>query len=137
MAGGDLKLDPHQAHPSCCQMTYTLTCMILGEKTLFPVKINETQLVGELKDKIKEKGEIRFKDIDAFELDLYKLNVAKSDNDYHQIREAITKGLFELNKTNELDAVDAISGYFIDPDRPKDQAIHIVVVPPQRKSIDP
>jgi len=137
MAGGDLKLDPHQAHPSCCQMTYTLTCMILGEKTLFPVKINETQLVGELKDKIKEKGEIRFKDIDAFELDLYKLNVAKSDNDYHQIREAITKGLFKLNKTDELDAPDKISRYFADPDCPKDMAIHIVVVEPKGKSIDP
>jgi len=54
MAGGDLKLDPYQAHPSCCQMAYTLNCMILGEKIPFSVKINETQLVDELKDKIKE-----------------------------------------------------------------------------------
>ena len=137
MAGGDLKLDPHQAHPSCCQMTYTLTCMILGEKTLFPVKINETQLVDELKDKIKEKNGNRFKGLNARDLTLYKLNVAKSDKDYRKIREAIAQGLFELKETGDLEPTDVISGCFIDPDRPKDQAIHIVVVEPKGKSIDP
>ena len=137
MAGGDLKLDPYQAHPSCCQMAYTLNCMILGEKTLFPVKINETQLVDELKDKIKEKNGNRFKGLNARDLTLYKLNVAKSDKDYRKIREAIAQGLFELKETDQLEPTDVISRCFIDPDRPKDQAIHIVVVEPKGKSIDP
>jgi len=118
-------------------MEYTLNCIVLGEGSVFPVKINDAQLVGELKDKIKGKNVIRFSHIDAAQLKLYKLNVAKSDNDYDQIREAITNGLFELNKTNVLDEVDTLSYCFADPNPPKSRAIHIVVVSPQSKSIDP
>ena len=134
MAGGALKLDPHQAHPSCCQMAYTLSCMILGEKIPFSVKINETQLVDELKKGIKNENGNRFKGLDARDLMLYKLNVAKSDKDYRKIREAIAQGLFELKETDELEPTDVISECFADP---KSNAIHIVVVAPQSKSIDP
>jgi len=111
--------------------------MILGEKIPFSVKINETQLVDELKKGIKKENENRFEGLDARDLMLYKVNVAKSDKDYRGIREAIIQGSFELKETDELEPTEAISDHFTDLDPPKSKAIHIVVVAPQSKSIDP
>ena len=35
-------------------MPYKLLCMVIGESTIFSVKIDETDLVDELKDAIKK-----------------------------------------------------------------------------------
>jgi len=59
VAGGVLNLDP----PSCCQMVYTLFCIVLGQKTTFSVKVDETQTVDELKEAIKNKKPNDFKDV--------------------------------------------------------------------------
>ena len=115
-------------------MEYTLNCIVLGEESAFPVKTNNAQLVGELKEEIKD---IRFKNIDADELKLYKLNIAISDPDYPKVQADISKEKFECKEADKLESVVGLSKYFGDSNPPKQSAIHIVVVAPQSKSIDP
>ena len=109
--------------------------MILGEETTFSVKINETQLVDELKDKVKEKRDIKFKDIDAVELTLYRAEVDQPYERQKRIDEL--KRLFQnLDECTGLDEDQLLSKYFGES-LPVGKKYYILVVPPQRKSIDP
>jgi len=123
-------------HPSCCQMEYTLCCILLGEKVSFPVKIKDAQLVGELKDEIKKKTQ-RLALFDALDLNLYPLNMVVSDMDYPKVKQTIIEKTFECKETHELQPEFELSVYFGDTNPPKPGAVHIVVVPPQSKSIGP
>ncbi|KAH9104559.1 hypothetical protein LEN26_015021 [Aphanomyces euteiches] len=49
----------------------TLVCVVVGEGIPFPIDIAADQLVGHLKDKIKEKKEYKFP---ADELELYSVD---------------------------------------------------------------
>ncbi len=49
----------------------TVVCVVVGEGRPFPVDVAENQLVGHLKDKIKEKQEYKFP---ADELELYHVD---------------------------------------------------------------
>jgi len=117
-------------------MAYTLSCIILGEKVSFPVKINKDQLVGELKNEIKKETQ-RLALFDALDLNLYPLNMVVSDMDYPKVKRAIIQKTFECKETDELQPEFVLSAYFGDTNPPKPGAVHIVVVPPQSKSIDP
>ena len=117
-------------------MEYTLCCIILGEKVSFPVKIKKDQLVGELKDTIKKKTQ-RLALFDVHDLNLYPLNMVASDMDYPKVKRAITEKTFDCKETDELQPEFELSTYFGDTNPPKQGAVHIVVVPPQSKSIDP
>jgi len=118
------------------QMEYTLSCIILGENVSFPVKINKVQLVGELKNEIKKEAQILAL-FEARELNLYPLNMVVSDMDYPKVKQAINQKKFECKETDKLQPEFALSAYFGDTNPPKPGAVHIVVVPPQSKSIDP
>jgi len=117
-------------------MEYTLSCIILGDKASSPVKIKSDQLVGELKDEIKKKTQ-RLALFEALELNLYPLNMVVSDMDYPKVKRAIIQKTFECKEKDELQPEFALSVYFGDTNPPKPGAVHIVVVPPQSKSIDP
>ena len=113
---------------------YTLNCFVLGEADPFPVKIKKDQLVGELKDEIKSKNR-RLKEFDAHELTLYLLNVTGPDKQTR--KDEIESKANALSSLVELESLSDVSYYFGDSDPPKKRTIHILVVPPQGKSIDP
>jgi len=116
-------------------MEYTLNCLILGEINPFPVTINQTQLVGKLKDAIKEEQQLSYP---TRLLTLYKINVGVSDdNKYKSILHGVSQPGYVFNPKFELNPVHEISWYFgQSSDRPKG-AIHILVETPQSESIDP
>jgi len=115
-------------------MEYTLNCFVLGEEDSFPVKIQKDQSVSELKQEIK-KGTQRLALIDGHNLDLYRLDVAGPDKQTR--KDEIESKANALSSLVELESLSDVSYYFGDSDPPKKRTIHILVVPPQGKSIDP
>ena len=140
MAGGALQRDLHQTHLLPNAMVYPLNCIVLGEKNIFQVKINETQSVIELKQEIKKGKDIRFKDIDADELTLHriKINLDVSDEDeYDRILDEVSKPGYMFTSKRKLRDAWEISQYFGDPSHRPKMTIHILMELPQSKSIDP
>ena len=95
-------------------MLHTLSCIVIGETTAFPVDIDETQTVGELKDAIKEKKQVALKAIDANKLTLYRAIVNESDYKQKQTRINELKRLSQnLNECTKLDNKEQqFSGFF-------------------------
>ena len=116
-------------------MSYTLVCIIIGESTAFPVKIDETQTVGELKKFIKKETEPDLDGVAAHRLTLYKVNIDMSDKakftkEVQDISQDLSKTEKELfNPSEELSHV------FKSPD-PLKGNIHILIQLPG-ESIDP
>ncbi len=56
---------------------YTIFCLLEGEMVPFPVRIDESQFVGDLKNRIREKRP----DVDvvAIKLELYRIDVDASN----------------------------------------------------------
>ncbi|KAI8359578.1 hypothetical protein B0O80DRAFT_233929 [Mortierella sp. GBAus27b] len=103
----------------------TLFCLVNGETTSFPVAIESTKTIGDLKDLIKTKQTPDFDDIAAKSLTLWRVSlpvVPKKD------RKAIS--LAEVPSKEELDETDDISDVF--EEKPPKKTIHIIVQrPPQ------
>ena len=114
-------------------MKYTLWCLVLGEESIFSVKVDETQSMDELKKAIRNEKPRTLKDVSAHELTLYKL---ASDVDENQSEvEDIKHGLFDLKKKQPLHPMDELTSIF--SDTANIELTHILVVRPQSKSIDP
>jgi len=115
-------------------MEYTLNCIVLGEASVFPVKINDAQLVGELKKAIKNENPNDFKDIDAHHLTLYKIKIVIPDDEGDNILDRVSQPGYVFDPKDKLFPTHKMSRYFgQDPDGD----IHILVELPQSKSIDP
>src|SRR5258706_14590663 len=56
---------------------YTIFCLLEGETNPFPVRIDESQFVGDLKKSIKEERSVIL--VEALELELYQIDVDASD----------------------------------------------------------
>src|SRR5258706_10973706 len=56
---------------------YTIFCLLEGETNPFPVRIDESQFVGDLKKSIKEERSVIL--VEALELELYRIDVDASD----------------------------------------------------------
>ena len=134
-----LNLTPHQTHPSCCQMEeYTLNCLVPGAKDTFSVKIKKDQSVDDLKKVIKKKNEPRFNHFDADELTLHQINVdVSNESEYVNIMLEVSQPGYVFIPKKKLHPMQEISEHFEDSDPPKRKTIHILVEPPQSKSIDP
>src|SRR3989337_639491 len=102
-------------------MSITLLCLVKGNTTAnaFPVDIEKNQLVGHLKEAIKEKIDVpaNFK---AKDLKLWKKEIPDDQDD---LLSNLT-----LNDGDELLATKKISKYF--PDSPLEEHIHVLVEPP-------
>ncbi|KAF9275585.1 hypothetical protein BGZ74_003968, partial [Mortierella antarctica] len=100
-------------------------CLVDGESTPFPVEIESTKTIGDLKDAIKAKKTNEFSDIDADMLTLWKVSipvVPKKD------RKEIS--LADVPSKEELDETDDVSDVF--KETPPKKTIHIIVQrPPQ------
>jgi len=114
-------------------MLSTLVCIISGEKTPFLIKINEDQLVGKLKDAMKEEQQLLWL---TRQFMLYKLNARMSDKDYSTVIKDISQNSFDLKEKEPLYLLHTLANIFSDTVHLKDM-VHILVVPPQCKSIDP
>ncbi|KAG0271769.1 hypothetical protein BGZ96_005631, partial [Linnemannia gamsii] len=100
-------------------------CLVNGESTSFPVEIEPTKTIGDLKDAIKAKKTNDFSDVDADKLTLWRVSiplVPKKD------RKDISLG--DIPSKEELDETDDLSDVF--RDKPPKKTIHIIVQrPPQ------
>jgi len=123
--------------PYMAQTLYSLTCFLIGSDGTFQVKIDRTELVGNLKDAIKEKKPVALKDVDADQLTLYKINVdvnATDKNTYILAVQDISQDLSNSQKATELNPVDELSEVFETGPPPK-KKIHILVTCPAGESI--
>ncbi|KAK5829611.1 hypothetical protein F5H01DRAFT_361520 [Linnemannia elongata] len=114
----------------------TLFCLVNEEATsnAFPVAIESTMTIGDLKDLIKTKLSPQFDDIAAKDLTLWHVSIPVVPADKH-------KPIF-LNETDseELSPTDDVSDVF--PKAPPKRMIHIIIQrPPQgnatRKCLQP
>ena len=103
-------------------MSITLLCLVKGNTlaNAFPVDINKDQLVGHLKEAIKEKIDVpaNFK---AKDLKVWKVPI--SDDHVDPLNN------LSLEDSEELLAIRKISKYF--PDSPPEEHIHVLVSPPE------
>ncbi|KAF9899215.1 hypothetical protein EC991_009285 [Linnemannia zychae] len=98
-------------------------CLVDDESTSFPVEIEPTKTIGDLKDAIKAKKINDFSDVDADELTLWRVSiplVAKKD------RKDIS--LSDVPLKEELDETDDHSDVF--PVKLPEKTIHIIVQRP-------
>ena len=107
--------------------------MIPSSKSVFPVDIDETDTVGDLKKEIKKKKK-KLDYIDAHELSLYKINVKIHDTNYDDQIEAMCKSDFVFTPEEFLIPMRKVSHYFKND---SEMAVEVLVVPPQGESIDP
>ncbi|KAF9348111.1 hypothetical protein BGX34_002668, partial [Mortierella sp. NVP85] len=102
----------------------TLFCLVDGESTSFPVAIDSTKTIGDLKKLIKTENPNTFNGVDAKNLTLWRVSlpvVPKNE------RKAIS--LADVSSKEELDETDDISDVF--KEKPPNKTIHIIVQQPQ------
>jgi Crinkler effector protein N-terminal domain len=61
-------------------------CLILGDNSPFPVKIAESDTIGDLKDNIKEKNPETLKGVEAHKLVLWMVRVSLTDECHSLMR---------------------------------------------------
>src|SRR4051794_38190350 len=102
-------------------MTDTITIMCLvhrdGPERAFPVRIAKKLLVGDLKELIKEERPNFFCNVDAVDLDLWKVNIPCDNAD------ALARLI--LNDNEILKPPWDITDYF--PKQPAKKHIHVIV----------
>src|SRR5271170_5522924 len=105
-------------------MPITLLCLVKGNTTAnaFPVHIEGSSLVGDLKDAIKAKKQNDFAGVDADKLKLWKVTIPGDHDD--QLRNLI------LQDSEELLAINDIGDYW--PTSPPKKHIHVIVKLPRK-----
>lgn len=109
-----------------------LCCVVEGESTTFPVKIDpiEVETIGELKKAIKEEKKIAFADVDADMLTLWQVSISIPSDINAQIPVVLDR---IINKTR-LSPEQDISEVFISA--PLKKTIHIVIQRPLQGNAD-
>ena len=128
-------MNPSTIHHPPPRMPYKIPCWLPGDHSTFLVDIEEHSLVDDLKDKIKEKNLELLGNIDARFLTLYRAEVKQPYEKQKRIDE-LKRSFQNLKECKELDEEEQLSGYFA-KSPPVGRKHYIIVVPPQRKSIDP
>ncbi|KAF9294962.1 hypothetical protein BGZ74_011026 [Mortierella antarctica] len=114
--------------------TFRLFCLLDGESTsnAFPVVIESSETVGELKERIKAKKTSVFHDVDADHLTLWCVSIPDPDddddnkNDVHiHVDNMPDKGRTKLKATHELSDIFQ--------KKPAKRTIHIIVKRPPQK----
>ncbi|KAG9310575.1 hypothetical protein JVU11DRAFT_9130 [Chiua virens] len=104
-----------------------LNCWVRGREIdrIFTVKIPRTETVAALKEAIKNMNSVTFRDIDAYELDLYRVCLPYDD----RLGETLQK--FAFDREACLAPVGVLSNIFRDPPA---EHVHVVIEPPQTPS---
>ncbi|KAG0195067.1 hypothetical protein BGX28_002366, partial [Mortierella sp. GBA30] len=103
----------------------TLFCLVDGESTPFPVEIESTKTIGQLKDAIKAKKAPRFDDVAADELTLWRVTLPLVP-----LKDRKPIILSKVESATELDPGNDISDEF-EEKLPK-KTIHLIVQRPPR-----
>ncbi|PVF96266.1 hypothetical protein CPB86DRAFT_661218, partial [Serendipita vermifera] len=104
--------------------TYTLICILEGEKLPFPIKIAKNEIVGMLKKAIKEENPEALASIDARTLVLYQIDVNDDDEMFGNVQKKISESPKALKTTKELSAMYTSA--------PAKETVHIFVQLPGR-----
>jgi len=113
------------------QMSYTFLCFLIGGRATFPVDIEQTKLVGHLKEEIKKKIPNQLNHIDPEHLTLYQVEVDASHKPtYLRQLDEISKTLDPLSELNDAKKLSAVF-----PEGPLEMKIQILVQPPEGESI--
>ena len=107
----------------------SLFCVVDGESTPFPVEIESTKTIGNLKKLIKSEKTPRFDDVAADELTLWRVSIPV---DSPGKRKPVV--LSEDESATELDPMDDISDVF--KKTPPKKTIHIIVQRPPLGNAD-
>jgi len=107
----------------------TLFCLVDGESTPFPVKIESTETIGGLKKAIKDEKTNDFNDVDADKLTLWRVSIPDDDDDDDDripivLDNVNNKDKKKLRETRELSEVF--------PAKPPKNTIHVIVQRPPR-----
>jgi len=118
-------------------MEYTTDCVVLSERTIFQVDINEALSVYKLKRGIKNETPIKFNNVDADELTLYRVEVGKSQEKRKRIDE-LERSYRNLDGgCKELDDEEQRLSEIFGVGPPEGKKYYILVVLPQSKSMVP
>jgi len=94
-------------------MSLTIWCFLIGGPNIFNVKIDPTEYVSDLKEKIKEKNTSSLNGVDEACLTLYQVEVGTQESHTKQGRINYLKTLSQgLNKDDELDEEQTISDLY-------------------------
>jgi hypothetical protein len=104
-------------------MSVTLFCLVKGNTltNAFPVHIDSNQLVGDLKKVIKAENPQTFANVDAKDIQLWKVEIGGDHLD-DQLKN------LKLNGNDELSAINEIGEYWTET--PPKKHIHVLVEPP-------
>ncbi|KAG0195610.1 hypothetical protein BGX28_001002 [Mortierella sp. GBA30] len=101
-----------------------LNCLADGEKTTFPVEIESTKTIGQLKKKIKEEKTPEFDDIAADRLTLWRVSIPIINGD----KSSILLRNIVVDDKEELGPATRLSKVFTN--KPPEETIHIIVQRP-------
>ncbi|KAF9322726.1 hypothetical protein BG006_002104, partial [Podila minutissima] len=106
-------------------MQLSLFCLVDGESTPFPVEIESTKTIGDLKKAIKDDNAIAFADVDAKMLTLWRVSIPVLPK-----KERKNISLVNVPSKEELDETDDVSDVF--KETPPKKTIHIIVQRPSQ-----
>ena len=113
-------------------MPYNLGCAIIGEKVLFPIKIDKNETVGELKNSIKAWAETAGP---ARHLTLHQVNINVSNKETRaNVMLQISQDSITTNG-EELNPLSTISQYY--KAVPRKNHVHVLIRLPRGELIDP
>ena len=103
----------------------SLFCLVDGEPTFnaFPVGIEVSKTIGDLKELIKTKKSNQFSDVDADQLTLWRVSIPVVVANKHK-----PIALNEFESATELDPTDDLSDVF--EETPPKKTIHVIVQRP-------
>jgi hypothetical protein len=102
---------------------YTVFCIVVGEEVPFPVEIEKSKTVGQLKKLIKEERSDLFSGIPANFLNLYHVEIAGGGDMVEKVNQEMSKNPTALDPMKKL--VNIFGG------DPKEETLHIIVKPPR------
>lgn len=94
-------------------------CLVNGESTSFPVKIEPTKTIGDLKDTIKAKKTNNFSDVNADKLSLWCISIPLIPKKDHK-----DISLGDVSPKEELNETDDLSDVFLDKLPKKNNSHH-------------
>jgi len=100
---------------------YTVFCLVAGEDVSFPVEIEKSKTVGQLKDAIKKKNPTTFDGIDAKSLTLYHVDLPDDDDLDQNVNKELERKPKPLRPSEEM--ADIFSEGL------KKRMVHILVQP--------
>lgn len=112
---------------------YAINCIFKSGDghSLFTIEIDSNESVCALKERIKEREPTSFSGVDAYTLELYRIDIPQSE-DINKLLEVANAKMQDLSQALELDpTLDLADSKVFGEDMPPENTIHIIVVSPR------